>query len=89
MDDAIRFFRGEFTKGNFCFYVSLAALQIYLMWKNSYKGYIFLNGHYNISMHIILQPILLLTSSIKNTPIIFVTTTVKKEKKLIGHRGIV
>ena len=75
MDDAIRYFRGEFTKGKATIFID------YIKTADDSK---YINNIYKF-----IQRILLLTSSTRNTPTVYDTIMAKKAKKLTGLHGTV
>ena len=81
MDDAIRYFRGEFTKGKAIFL--LIILKTLLGTRTSD------DSRYINSISKFIQHILLLTSSTRNTPTVYDTIMAKKAKKLTGPHGTV
>ena len=78
MDDAIRYFRGEFTKGKATIFDYIKDLICTAD-----------DSRYIINMYKFIQRILLLISSTRNTPTVYGTIMARKAKKLIGPHGTV
>ena len=83
MDDAIRYFRGEFTKGKATIFID------YILDLSGPEILTSDNSRYINNIYKFIQRILLLTSSIRNTLTVYDTIMAKKAKKLTGPHGTV